>query len=75
MNTLIVWAIRLLADISSTEWGAVLQFVIAAEERITEGTDKKAWVLDKLQNLGIKGSVANFLVESGVAYLKRLGKA
>lgn len=75
MNFLIQLAIRLLAGITSAEWEALLQYVIAAEEKLTEGVDKKAWVLDKLQNLGIKGSVANFLVEAGLAWLKRIGKA
>lgn len=70
-----MWVVKFLSGINSTEWKYILQMVIAAEEKITEGVDKKAWVLDKLQGLGIKGSVANFLVETALAWLKKQGKA
>lgn len=73
MNTLIQWAIRALAGINSTQWKAVLDYVIAAEARITQGVDKKAWVLDKLNNIGIGGSLANFLAEAAVQFLKKHG--
>lgn len=74
MKTLIQWVIRLLGNISADQWRAALQYVIAAEERITSGVDKRAWVLDKLKNVGVTGRAANFIVEAAVSWLERNGE-
>ena len=74
MSSLYTWVLRLIGGLNSTQWQAVLQFVLAAEERITEGVDKRAWVIDKLQNVGVTGRWANYAVEVGLAWLERQGK-
>lgn len=71
MKTIIQWAIKTLGGISSTQWSAVLQYVIAAEERITSGVDKRAWVLDKLKNVGVTGWTANFITEAALGFLRK----
>lgn len=73
MSAIIRWVINYLAGIDSSTWRMILQYIIAAEEKATEGMDKKAWVLDKLKNLGIKGSWANLAVEYALAWLKKQG--
>lgn len=72
MNTLITWVIRYLGGITSAQWKTVLEYVRIAADKIAEGADKRTWVLDKMRNIGITGSVANFLVEAAVTYVKRL---
>ncbi len=74
MKTLFQWAIKSLGSINSTQWQAALQFVIAAEEKITDPDAKKAWVLDKLRNVGVTGRYANFATEAALAWLKRTGQ-
>lgn len=73
MNFLLQWFIRSLGSINATQWQAALQYVIAAEERITAGEDKRAWVLDKLRNVGVTGRYANLATEMALAWLKRTG--
>lgn len=73
MNSLLTWAIRILAGINSAEWKAVLDFVYLAAQKELTNENKRAWVLDKLQNLGLQGGTANFLVEAAVKFLKRKG--
>lgn len=74
MSTVIRWIINYLAGISSEQWRELLRFIILAEEKATEGIDKKAWVLDKLNNLGIRGHFANLAVEYALAWLKKQGE-
>lgn len=71
MKAIAQWIIKLLGGVSSSQWSAALQYVIAAEERITAGVDKKAWVIDKLKNVGVTGSSANFITESALAFLRK----
>lgn len=74
MNSIITWVIRYLSNISSAQWKQVLEYVRVAADKITEGADKKAWVLEKLNSIGVKGSIANFLVEAAVTLLKKQGR-
>lgn len=71
MNALISWVIRTLGGITSAQWKAVLDFVLAAAGKHLTGEQKKAWVLESLAKLGISGSTANFLVEAALKFLKR----
>lgn len=73
MKSLVSFIIRYLSNVSSSQWKQVLEYVMNAENKITVGADKRAWVVDKLKNIGITGWVANFLVESAVAFLKKQG--
>lgn len=74
MNFLLQWFIQKLGSLNATQWQAALQYVIAAEERITEPEAKRAWVLDKLRNVGVTGRYANLATEAALAWLKREGK-
>lgn len=74
MNSLISWVIKILGGVTTEQWNAVLQFVLAAADKFVSSEDKKKWVVDALEKLGISGSRANFLVEAAVALLKRMKK-
>lgn len=74
MNSIITWVIKVLSGVNSAEWKAVLDFVLLAASKELTNESKRAWVLDKLQNLGLKGSTANFLIEAALKFLKRTGR-
>lgn len=71
MNAIIQFAIKLLAGVSSEQWNAVLQFVLAAADKFVTNEEKKKWVSDALAKLGISGSTANFLIEAALKFLRR----
>lgn len=71
MNKLIEWAIQILAGISASQWSQVVEYVLLAVTKTDNNAARRLWVIDKMQNLGLKGSVANFLVEAAVTLLKR----
>lgn len=65
------WAVKAIAHISADQWKGVTDYVLQAVGKATAGVDKRAWVLDKMNNLGIRGAVANFVVEAAVILLKQ----
>lgn len=73
MNAIISWVIRYLGNINASQWAAVLDYVLIADGKVLEGAEKKAWVLEKLERIGIKGWIANFITESALAWLKKKG--
>lgn len=73
LNSIFQWAVRAIAGISKEQWAQILEYVVVAMTKSDTSEGKRAWVLDMLNNLGIKGSIANFLVESSVTYLKKIG--
>ena len=73
MNTLISLLLRYLGNVSASQWKAALDYVLAAAAKISEGDDKRMWVIDKLRNVGVTGWIANLLTEVAVAYQKKRG--
>jgi len=71
MNSIIAWAIRLLASVSAEQWRAALTFVLSAATRNIPDEDRREFVIDQLAKLGIKGWAANFIVEAALGFLKR----
>jgi hypothetical protein len=73
-NSIIEWVIRLLGGITKDQWKRVVQYV--AEKALTNLTNeqKRADVVEQLGRIGITGSRANWLVETAVTWLKRVGQ-
>lgn len=71
MNTLISFILKWLAGVSASQWKAALDYVLIAASKLSEGDHKRAWVIDKLQNVGVTGWIANLLTEVAVAYSKK----
>lgn len=71
MKTLFSLAVRWASGIKADQWKYVLSVIVAAGKSYKESADKKAWALKQLDGVGIKGSVANFLVEAAVTYGKK----
>lgn len=73
LNSIYQWAVKAISNITAEQWKAVLSYVKQIASREMTGEDKRAWVIDKLKNLGITGARANFLIEAAVMLSKRLG--
>lgn len=73
LNSIYQWAVKAISNITTEQWKAVLSYVKQIASREMAGEDKRAWVIDKLKNLGITGARANFLIEAAVMLSKRLG--
>lgn len=72
-NSLFQWVIQKMAGITAEQWRQIIEWVIMAVTKSEIGANKKAWVLDKMSEFNVKGSWANFLIESAVAYAKKKG--
>jgi inactivated superfamily I helicase len=64
------WAVKAISHISSDQWATILDRVLESVTKASDGEARRAWVLDKIKALGVTGSIANFLVEAAVRYLK-----
>jgi hypothetical protein len=71
MNTLILLILKWLGSVTSAQWARAVQLVVAAATQAIGGAEKRQWVVNILNDEGVKGWIANTLSELAVGYAKR----
>ena len=77
MNALLAYLVRLLASISANDWRWILSAIASAAMTFKGSDDKRAWVLTqfKIKFPSMGKSLANWVLESALVYLKAKGSA
>jgi len=77
LQTILTYVVRSLASISADDWRWILSAIATAAQTFQASDDKRAWVLTKFKvkfpNMG--KSLANWVLESALLYLKAKGSA
>jgi hypothetical protein len=71
-TTILKYILSWLAGVSKDQWQVAIQAVIAAAKAYSDSADKRKWVTDTIEGMGVKGWAANLLREVAVAYAKKL---
>jgi len=79
MNTvlqgLLAYVVRAIAGLSADDWRWLLSAITTAASTFSASDDKRGWVMTqiKIKFPNIAKSLAAFLIESGLQYLKAKG--
>jgi hypothetical protein len=71
-QSILKYILKWLAGVTDDQWKVAIQAVIAAAKAYSDTSDKKKWVTDTIEGMGVKGWAANLLREAAVAYAKKL---
>lgn len=77
MNALLAYLVRIFASLSAEDWRWILSALTTAAQTFKGSDDKRGWVLTqfKLKFPSMGKSLANWVLESALVYLKAKGAA
>ena len=77
MNALLAYLVRMIASLSADDWRWILAALATAAQTFQGSDDKRGWVLTQFQTKfpRMTKSLANWVLESALVYLKAKGAA